>query len=123
MIAFPRLAAVMPKPGRWMLRLRQVLGLALVATAVWLTGVLLKQWGVTSAGWRRWRRSYVCGRGAVRAGAPRGWAWSAAISLALVLSFSLQATASEEAFQPFSGCWKRLWLRERPCLSCSIPTA
>ncbi len=44
-IAFPRLAAVMPKPGRWMLRLRQVLGLALVATAVWLTGVLLKQWG------------------------------------------------------------------------------
>ena len=29
-IAFPRLAAVMPKPGRWMLRLRQVLGLALV---------------------------------------------------------------------------------------------
>ena len=25
-IAFPRLAAVMPKPGRWMLRLRQVLG-------------------------------------------------------------------------------------------------
>ena len=27
-IAFPKLASVMPKPGRWMLRLRQVLGLA-----------------------------------------------------------------------------------------------
>ena len=58
-IAFPRLAAAMPKPGRWMLRLRQVLGLALVATAVWLTGVLLKQWGVTSdlRWWQRWRRA------------------------------------------------------------------
>ena len=58
-IAFPRLAAVMPKPGRWMLRLRQVLGLALVATAVWLTGVLLKQWGVTSD--LRWLAALAAG--------------------------------------------------------------
>ena len=106
-IAFPRLAAVMPKPGRWMLRLRQVLGLALVATAIWLTGVLLKQWGVTSD--LRWLAALAAGltfaAGALfaRWGTAGLGAVGAAIPLALVLSFSPQATASEEAtFQPFS---------------------
>ena len=106
-IAFPRLAAVMPKPGRWMLRLRQVLGLALVATAVWLTGVLLKQWGVTSD--LRWLAALAAGLTFAAGALFARWrtaglgAVGAAIPLALVLSFSPQATASEEAtFQPFS---------------------
>ncbi len=38
--AFPRLATRLPRPGRWMARLRVVLGLALLATAVWLAVVL-----------------------------------------------------------------------------------
>ncbi len=38
--AFPALAAKLPKPGNWMIRLQQVLGLALAATAVWLLSVL-----------------------------------------------------------------------------------
>ena len=106
-IAFPRLAAVMPKPGRWMLRLRQVLGLALVATAVWLTGVLLKQWGVTSD--LRWLAALAAGLTFAAGALFARWrtaglgAVGAAIPLALVLSFSQQETASEEAtFQPFS---------------------
>jgi suppressor for copper-sensitivity B len=37
---FPRVASAMPKPGMWMLRLKQVLGFALAATAVWLLTVL-----------------------------------------------------------------------------------
>ena len=106
-IAFPRLAAVMPKPGRWMLRLRQVLGLALVATAVWLTGVLLKQWGVTSD--LRWLAALAAGLTFAAGALFARWrtaglgAVGAAIPLALVLSFSPQATVSDEAtFQPFS---------------------
>lgn len=106
-IAFPRLAAVMPKPGRWMLRLRQVLGLALVATAVWLTGVLLKQWGVTSD--LRWLAALAAGLTFAAGALFARWrmaglgAVGAAIPLALVLSFSPQATASDAAtFQPFS---------------------
>lgn len=36
----PRVFKYMPKPGGWMIRLRKVLALALVATAVWLVSIL-----------------------------------------------------------------------------------
>ena len=42
--AFPALATKMPKPGAWMKRLRQLLGFALFATALWLGYVLLVPW-------------------------------------------------------------------------------
>jgi suppressor for copper-sensitivity B len=38
--AFPGLAVRLPRPGRWMVRLKLLLGLALAATAAWLIGVL-----------------------------------------------------------------------------------
>lgn len=38
--AFPAMATRLPKPGRWMIVLRRVLGLALAGTAVWLVWVL-----------------------------------------------------------------------------------
>jgi suppressor for copper-sensitivity B len=41
--AAPRLAARLPRPGRWMVALRRVLALALAATALWLLGVLSSQ--------------------------------------------------------------------------------
>ncbi len=41
--AWPRLAAWLPRPGRWMVRLKQVLSLPLLATAVWLLTVLTAQ--------------------------------------------------------------------------------
>lgn len=43
--AFPRLAAILPKPGPWMNVLRVVLGVALLGTAAWLAYVLA---GVTT---------------------------------------------------------------------------
>jgi len=47
--AFPGLATMMPRPGRWMLHLRRVLGVALAATAAWLVLVLATQRGVPAA--------------------------------------------------------------------------
>ena len=38
--AFPRLVTFMPKPGRWMLVVKIVMGILLLATAVWLFWVL-----------------------------------------------------------------------------------
>ena len=46
---FPAMATKLPKPGRWMVWVRRVMGLALVATAVWLLTVLAGQvgWQIT----------------------------------------------------------------------------
>lgn len=43
--AIPKLATALPRPGRWMIILRQVLGVALAATAVWLLTVIAVQIG------------------------------------------------------------------------------
>jgi suppressor for copper-sensitivity B len=43
--AMPSIAQRMPRPGRWMIVLRWVLGLALLGTAVWLLTVLAVQLG------------------------------------------------------------------------------
>lgn len=48
--AVPRVAAVLPRPGRWMATLRRVLGVALALTAVWLLSVLAVQAGPEVAG-------------------------------------------------------------------------
>jgi suppressor for copper-sensitivity B len=47
--AVPRLAASLPRPGAWMIRLRQVLGFALAATALWLVSVLATESGRAAA--------------------------------------------------------------------------
>lgn len=48
-VAFPRLARLMPRPGRWMIWLRYVMGAALAATALWLLSVLSVQIGLPEA--------------------------------------------------------------------------
>ena len=48
--AFPKLATKLPKPGNWMITLKKVLALALVATAVWLLSVLASQVSLLTAG-------------------------------------------------------------------------
>ncbi len=45
----PGLALLLPRPGRWMLGLRRVLGAALVLTALWLLSVLMSEVGVPAA--------------------------------------------------------------------------
>ena len=46
--AFPSVARYIPKPGLWMVRLRQVLGVALAATTIWLLTILPAQIGLPS---------------------------------------------------------------------------
>jgi suppressor for copper-sensitivity B len=46
--AAPALATRLPRPGRWMVTLRRILGLALAATAVWLLSVLHTQAGAAA---------------------------------------------------------------------------
>ena len=48
--AVPSLARFLPRPGRWMLTLRRVLGLLLAGTALWLVWVLGEQAGPIAAG-------------------------------------------------------------------------
>jgi suppressor for copper-sensitivity B len=45
----PRLALRLPRPGRWTLTLRRVLGAALALTALWLVSVLVTQIGAVAA--------------------------------------------------------------------------
>jgi suppressor for copper-sensitivity B len=44
--AWPRLARALPRPGPWMIVVRKILGLALLATAVWLLSVMHAQMGL-----------------------------------------------------------------------------
>ena len=46
--AWPAFARYIPRPGTWMIRLRQFLGFALAATAVWLLTILPAQIGMPS---------------------------------------------------------------------------
>lgn len=48
--AFPGLAQRLPRPGAWMVRVRQAMGLALALTAAWLLWVLAAQTGLFAAG-------------------------------------------------------------------------
>jgi suppressor for copper-sensitivity B len=47
--AAPRLAALFPRPGRWMLTLRAIAAAAMIATALWLLTVLAEISGVAAA--------------------------------------------------------------------------
>jgi len=47
--AVPRVAAMLPRPGHWMITLRRILGVALAATGVWLLSVLAAQDGLVAA--------------------------------------------------------------------------
>jgi suppressor for copper-sensitivity B len=47
--AVPHLAVMLPRPGRWMVGLRKVLGISMAATALWLGWVLAGQLGLLRA--------------------------------------------------------------------------
>ncbi|NMM43533.1 hypothetical protein HH303_03525 [Rhodospirillaceae bacterium KN72] len=46
---FPGLVRLLPRPGAWMIRLRWILALALIGTAVWLLSILAVSLGVENA--------------------------------------------------------------------------
>ena len=117
----PGLAAKLPRPGPWMVRLKQALAFPLFATAVWLVWVFALQAGVDSAalllcamlavafaGWivSAWPKHAVAGwsRGLTRTLAGFGVAAAAAL---LVLGAGqtgpdAAATTGEEAWAPYS---------------------
>ena len=47
--AFPRLVTMLPRPGRWMITLRRILGIALAGTGIWLVSVLAVEIGWAAA--------------------------------------------------------------------------
>ncbi len=47
--AWPQLAQRLPRPGRWMVTVRRLLGLVLIATAAWLLAVLAAEAGLPAA--------------------------------------------------------------------------
>jgi suppressor for copper-sensitivity B len=49
--ALPRLALWLPKPGRWMGRLRILLGLMMLGSSLWLASLLGNHLGSTATGW------------------------------------------------------------------------
>jgi|SRR5580658_1870129 suppressor for copper-sensitivity B len=102
----PRLVLWLPKPGRWMLGLRRVLGLALAGTALWLLSVLVAQTG--------WRAALAVG--ALMAGAAAAlWLlrapqarravpaalFAAAFLVPALLSAPPPAGAADAFWQPF----------------------
>jgi suppressor for copper-sensitivity B len=106
--AFPAAAALLPRPGRWMIVLRRILSLALVLTAVWLLSILAVQTSITAAlvvgglalaiGLILWARGFAYGRARL--------ASSALASLIAVAAFvvplQIERQAPEPAPQAFS---------------------
>lgn len=86
----PGLIRLMPKPGRWMLAIKWVLGLLLAATAVWLLWVLSGVAGVQAA-------AFVLGLATlfiVTATIPRIGGLIRTVSLTVIAVFSLAMTSS-----------------------------
>ncbi|MGO8915601.1 MAG: protein-disulfide reductase DsbD family protein [Stellaceae bacterium] len=98
----PRLAQGLPRPGRWMLVLRRVLGLALAATALWLVSVLVSQIGLeaalTVAGLLAVAAAAL---GLLRAPRWRGLAAPAALLLAFLVPVTLAAPPPPPAGDAF----------------------
>ena len=71
--ARPSLATRLPRPGLWMMHLRQILGLALAATALWLLVVMQAQTGLVPALALALALAGLVGGLRWRAGASRQW--------------------------------------------------
>jgi len=119
---FPGLARALPRPGAWMLRLRQAMAFPMYASAAWLVWVLAQQVGdfgvlialsgallVALAAWIYGTAQHNTGRGLL----PRGLATAAIIgTFGLLLQLDgaatpgaaarTQASASTAIYEPFS---------------------
>lgn len=113
--AFPRLVTKLPRPGRWMIILRRVLGFALAGTGIWLLTVLAAEIG--------WKTTALVGGitmaiGAVlyllSRGSPKPRAVLASVSLLALLALltpqlSIQAAprgADSGAQEMLEGLWR-----------------
>ena len=98
----PRLAQSLPRPGRWMLVLRRVLGLALAATALWLVSVLVSEAGPRAAlAVAALLAAAAAALGLLRPGVPRRLAAAAALLLAFLVPATLAAPPPPAAGDAF----------------------
>jgi suppressor for copper-sensitivity B len=114
--AAPGLARHLPRPGRWMMVFRRILGVALAATVLWLVSVLAVQSGISAAiavGLLMavtvlviWARARL-----VQASAGAGRAITAgAVGVVAVLAFMTPAfLAPEETETPVAGVADGVW--------------
>jgi suppressor for copper-sensitivity B len=104
--AVPRLAALLPRPGRWMVALRRVLGVLLALSALWLLYVLVGEIGArASAVVAALMASAAAGLGLLRDRGPR-WttlavAFLAAMLVPAVAGPPTAAVAAEGLWQQF----------------------
>ncbi|WP_198037985.1 protein-disulfide reductase DsbD family protein [Aeromonas jandaei] len=108
--ALPRIALWLPKPGRWMGRLRILLGLMMLGSSLWLTSLLDNHLGSYATGWLIVAMLLVLLSGIIWRYGMRGFtlaiALAALIGSPLLLSgaFSAQGSASVDkvVWQPLS---------------------
>ncbi len=109
--AFPSIATRLPRPGPWMITLRRILGLALIATAGWLATVLLTQSGIAVASLVTllmaavvvaiWQVPHLAGRA-------RGATWAVVAALAILsvgISGGIAGRGGRDA--PADEFWRR----------------
>ncbi|ACE86090.1 thiol-disulfide interchange protein DsbD homolog [Cellvibrio japonicus Ueda107] len=104
----PRLSALLPKPGPWMERLRQLLAFPLFATVLWLLWVLdellgQQTWLVASALLLSLAFALWLGQGAGRK--MKAFAWILAL-IVLVIGFRQLPTEPSASVQPTASAWR-----------------
>jgi suppressor for copper-sensitivity B len=98
----PRLAQALPRPGRWMLVLRRVLGVALAVTALWLVSVLVSETGLVPAlAVAALLAAAALALGLLRPAGPRRLAAAAALLLAFLVPVTLAAPPPAPAGDAF----------------------
>jgi suppressor for copper-sensitivity B len=81
---WPRLAMRLPRPGKWMLGLKIILGMALAGTAIWLIFVLAAQ-----TGWQAGLMAFiVLALATIIIAARKPWRWLAVAPLAILAFFA-----------------------------------
>ncbi|WP_254070185.1 protein-disulfide reductase DsbD [Acidisphaera sp. L21] len=110
MAAAPRLAGLLPRPGRWMTTLRQALAFPMYGAAVWLvwvvsqqtgpTGVLIAGAGLVGVGFTAW----MLGTAQSSSGRSRPVAYgvASAAGLATLALLTIGTTPGPETSEPFT---------------------
>jgi suppressor for copper-sensitivity B len=84
--ALPGMAVALPRPGRWMIHLRRLLGLALAGTALWLLSLLVRDigiWGVAILGGLLLALALALALLHRLPASKRPWIWSGAAALGI----------------------------------------
>ena len=96
--AVPGLARILPRPGRWMVAVRRILGLALAGTALWLLFVLAAESGaLAAAADGALLAAVIVALAALRDGTLRRGAVAALVALALAAPFAARAPEAPAA--------------------------